>query len=346
MFTYIKYNIRGKFIELPNELTSDLYSNLGTTYNDYLNGLWVKLTDEQVEFHQTNPSASVYEVFTMQLKPAYVRTLLDAQNEKVNSINRYHATHLSDFKLDTAKIWFSEQERSVKYTEALRAKENGSNVKVSSTVTLTPDQTIALLELMSNRQTECQTAVETMINEVKALEDIETVDAYVVADHYTATTEITTADLDKKVNSINKTSKNRQVEILLTKTINTMSLTDEDALEVKMLYPLWSSFIGKSLSTGMRVLYENKLYNVRQEVSTVLENQFPSIDTAALYEEINEVNAGTYDDPIPYNNNMELEEGKYYIQNDIIYLCNRSTGQAVYNNLVDLVGIYVEIANE
>ena len=96
----------------------------------------------------------------------------------------------------------------------------------------------------------------------------------------------------------------------------------------------------------MRVLYENKLYNVRQEVSTVLEDQFPSINTAALYEEINEVNAGTYDDPIPYNNNMALEEGKYYIQNDIIYLCNRSTGQAVYNNLADLVGLYVEVANE
>ena len=345
MFTYIKYNIRGKFIELPNELTSDLYSNLGTTYNDYLNGLWVKLTDEQVSFHKTNPNATVYEVFTMQLKPAYVRTLLDAQNEMVNNVNRYHSTHLSDFKLDTAKIWFTEQERSIKYTEALRAKENGSSVKVN-TITLTPDQVIALLELMTNRQNECQTAVETMINAVRALEDIETVDAYVPADHYPVTTEITTTDLDSKANSINKTSKNRQVEILLTKTINTMSLSDEDALEVKMLYPQWSSFIGKSLSTGMRVLYENRLYNVRQEVSTVLENQFPSIDTAALYEEINEVNAGTYDDPIPYNNNMALEEGKYYIQNDIIYLCNRSTGQAVYNNLVDLVGIFVEVANE
>lgn len=343
MFTYIKYNIKGKFIELPNELTSDLYSNLGTTYNDYLNGLWVKLTDEQVSFHQTNPNATVYEVFTMQLKPAYVRTLLDAQNDKVSSIQSYHRAHVSDFKLDTATIWFTEQDRSIKYTEALRAKENSSTVKLND-ITLTPDQTIALLELMTDRQNKCQAAVETMINAVKALEDIDTVDAYAVKDNYPVTTEVTTADLDKKVNSINKTSKNRQVEILLTKTINTMSLSDEDALEVKMLYPQWSSFIGKSLSTGMRVLYENRLYNVRQEVSTVLENQFPSIDTAALYEEINEVNAGTYDDPIPYNNNMALEEGKYYIQNDIIYLCNRSTGQAVYNDLADLVGLYVEIA--
>ena len=189
----------------------------------------------------------------MQLKPAYVRTLLDAQNEKVSSIQSYHRAHVSDFKLDTATIWFTEQDMSIKYTEALRAKENSSSVKVN-TITLTPDQIIALLELMTNRQNECQTAVETMINAVKALEDIETVDAYVVADNYPTATEITTTDLDKKVNSISKTSKNKQIEVLLTKTINTMSLSDEDALEVKMLYPQWSSFIGKSLSTGMRVL--------------------------------------------------------------------------------------------
>lgn len=38
---------------------------------------------------------------------------------------------------------------------------------------------------------------------------------------------------------------------------------------------------------------------------------------------------------------MSLEKDKYYIQNEIKYLCTRSTGQAVYNNLSDLVDIYV-----
>ena len=94
----------------------------------------------------------------------------------------------------------------------------------------------------------------------------------------------------------------------------------------------------------MRVLYENRLYNVRQNVSVVLEGQFPSINRAALYEEINEENAGTLEDPIPYNNNMELKMGKYYSQDGVIYLCTRDTGQAVYNPLKDLVGIYVEVA--
>lgn len=46
---------------------------------------------------------------------------------------------------------------------------------------------------------------------------------------------------------------------------------------------------------------------------------------------------------IPYSGNMELESGKYYSQGGVTYLCNRDTGQAVFQPLADLVGIYVEI---
>lgn len=128
--------------------------------------------------------------------------------------------------------------------------------------------------------------------------------------------------------------------------IQTMSLSDNEALKVKDMYPEWKEYIGKSLSNGMKVQYDSKLYRVRMDVPVVLEHQFPSIDTAALYEEINESAAGTFDDPIPYNNNMALEMGKYYIQSEVIYKCTRSTGQAVYNPLADLVGIYVEVAEQ
>lgn len=123
------------------------------------------------------------------------------------------------------------------------------------------------------------------------------------------------------------------------------SFTDEQALMVKTLYPEWSTFIGKKLEQGERVLYQDRLYKVRQLVNPVLENQPPSIETAALYEEIVENHDGTLEDPIPYNNNMELFEGKYYSQDGVVYKCTRGTGQAVYNPLKDLVGIYVELAS-
>lgn len=123
--------------------------------------------------------------------------------------------------------------------------------------------------------------------------------------------------------------------------IKTTSLSDQEALQCKSLYPSWNSYIGKPLSQGDKVTYKGHLYKVRQAISQVLENQYPSTDSASLYEEIVEDHAGTLEDPIPYNNNMSLEKDKYYIQNEIKYLCTRSTGQAVYNNLSDLVGIYV-----
>lgn len=118
--------------------------------------------------------------------------------------------------------------------------------------------------------------------------------------------------------------------------IQSLEMTDDEALQVKDLYPAWEEFVGKSLSIGMKVLYAGKLYRVRQEIASVLENQPPSIDTAALYEEINETHAGTLEDPIPYNNNMELEQGKYYTQSGVTYYCHTGSGQAVYNDLKDL----------
>ena len=64
---------------------------------------------------------------------------------------------------------------------------------------------------------------------------------------------------------------------------------------------------------------------------------------AALYIVIDVAHSGTQDDPIPYDGNMELTEGLYYTQGGVTYLCNRSTGQPVYNALAELVGLYVEV---
>lgn len=134
----------------------------------------------------------------------------------------------------------------------------------------------------------------------------------------------------------------QQAVLFARMTINNTDLTNADALTVKELHPEWNDFIGKPLKAKFRVQYDGHLYRVRQDIATVLKHQPPGIDTAALYEEINEDHAGTQDDPIPYNNNMELFSGKYYSQNGITYHCTRDTGQAVYQDLSALVGIYVE----
>lgn len=126
--------------------------------------------------------------------------------------------------------------------------------------------------------------------------------------------------------------------------ITTTSLTDTQALTCKSLYPTWKSCIGSSLKAGDKVTHKGLLYKVKQTVNPVLENQAPGKETASLYEEINETHEGTKEDPIPYNGNMQLILGKYYSQDEVTYLCSRDSGQAVYNPLKDLVGIYVIVA--
>ena len=128
--------------------------------------------------------------------------------------------------------------------------------------------------------------------------------------------------------------------------INSLGLTAEQALEVKEMFPMWDEFVNKTITTGTRFQYDGKLWEVLQD-HTVLSHYQPSINTASLYMEVvNEVDSnneetGTITNPIDYNGNMALENGKYYTQDGVTYRCTRDTGNPVYHALKDLVGIYV-----
>lgn len=126
--------------------------------------------------------------------------------------------------------------------------------------------------------------------------------------------------------------------------IQTMGLTDTESLKVKDLYPEWESKMGQQVNAGEKYRYDGRLWKVLQQ-HTVQETWKPGEGTESLYTEVTESHAGTKEDPIPYNNNMELENGKYYSQDGVMYLCTRDTGIPVYNPLADLVGIYVEVAS-
>lgn len=122
------------------------------------------------------------------------------------------------------------------------------------------------------------------------------------------------------------------------------TITDEQALLVKSLYPIWEDLVeqNKTVESGYRFVCDGKLYKTLQPSYTFLEIYKPRIGTESLFTVINETNAGTLEDPIPYEGNMELFNGKYYIQNGIVYKCTRDSGQPLYHALSDLVGLYVE----
>lgn len=116
------------------------------------------------------------------------------------------------------------------------------------------------------------------------------------------------------------------------------SIDGNDALSAKALYPVWA--VGAEYTVGFKVQYEGRLWKCLT-AHTAIDTWQPSTATASLWEEINETHSGTEDDPIPYNGNMALESGKYYVQDWVIYLCNRDSGIPVYHALADLVGSYV-----
>ncbi len=120
-------------------------------------------------------------------------------------------------------------------------------------------------------------------------------------------------------------------------------LDDEQAIEVPALFPAWADFIGKQVEVDKRMFYGGRLWRVLQ-AHTVQAEWTPDVAASLFTEVAISAEQGTLDNPIPYNNNMELEQGKYYSQDGVVYLCIRSTGVPVYNNLADLVHIYVEVA--
>ena len=123
---------------------------------------------------------------------------------------------------------------------------------------------------------------------------------------------------------------------------NAVERSDLDALAVKDIYPAWDSLIGQTVNVDFKLTYDGKLYKVIQ-AHTVQSDWVPGVGTESLYAVIDEGHAGTEDDPIPYDGNMELFEGLYYIQNGVTYRCTRNSEQPVYHALSDLVGLYVEV---
>lgn len=133
-------------------------------------------------------------------------------------------------------------------------------------------------------------------------------------------------------------------ELILDQYNKRTDISDEDALKRPLLVYAWDTYIGSSLTTGQIVSYDNTLYRVRQDIASVLDGQSPSLDTAALYEAIEVEASGTIDDPIAYVPPMEIFSGKYYMQDDVLYLCTRDSGTALSHDLSALVGLYVEVA--
>lgn len=160
-------------------------------------------------------------------------------------------------------------------------------------------------------------------------------------------TEEEEAAITAAVNAYNEEERKRSLtpnevfELLAKSLVNTVSIDDQTSLRMKNYYPAFEELEGQEVDTGFKLTYKGYLWRVRQK-HTVQSIYPPSVDTSALYERINETNTGTQDDPIPYDQTMEVFHGLYYSYDGVLYKCIRDSGLPLYAAPGDLIGNYFE----
>lgn len=118
------------------------------------------------------------------------------------------------------------------------------------------------------------------------------------------------------------------------------SLPDEDALDAVELFPVWA--VGVDYTEGIRVRDGNELFKCIQPHASQSDWR-PSI-TPALWQKVEKPGQGdTPDNPIPWSWGLEIYTGKYYSQNDVIYVGIRDSGVGIFADLSAMVGNYVRV---
>lgn len=65
---YIHVNDLNGITEFVNSVEDSSTVSIGTTWDDYLNGKWIKLSEEQINFMDNNQYATIEEIWNMKLQ--------------------------------------------------------------------------------------------------------------------------------------------------------------------------------------------------------------------------------------------------------------------------------------
>lgn len=113
-YVYIKQNIAKHFIDFAEPLKEEEYNNIGTTWEDYRANKWVLLDGRQKEFLENHPTASVKEVWEMEMSQPSQNQLARAKRELERRIDQYDkSNNVNGFTVNnTIEGWFTPEERS------------------------------------------------------------------------------------------------------------------------------------------------------------------------------------------------------------------------------------------
>lgn len=112
LYTYIKKSQPGKYVAFDKPLSAEEYNNIGSSWDDYINGKWVMLSDQQIIFRDVNPNATLKEVWDMSLTAVPEKTLDDAKLKKIQDVEEYDGSSaVNSFMLGDQSMWLTVEER-------------------------------------------------------------------------------------------------------------------------------------------------------------------------------------------------------------------------------------------
>lgn len=135
--------------------------------------------------------------------------------------------------------------------------------------------------------------------------------------------------------------------------INTRGFADQQALDNMEWFPVWgdeNAYMGMPVEKGFMFRHkaeggaEYTLYKVLQP-HTLSAEWVPGNGTESLYAKVS-LHKGTKEDPIPYEQNMLIEEGKYYTQHDVLYIGLQTTLTGYPSDLKDMPSVVKPVEDE
>lgn len=306
----------------------------GTTPKDYEQGAYLLLDNAQAAFHKGNPDAGPLECWNMQFDQE--KLLQSAKSQKRQEVYNtdYRHYYIEDNDVYTYDRLSLKDQCARKDTVEVNGKSYKSSLLLEA------------LNEMADYNDACISLSEKLLSDIEAADTVEDVEAIEVTG-YPDVIHRTTDELQEAVDYVDAHDPSMQVMKVSRMSISAMSLDDTVALRRKYGHAEWKDFIGQKLDTGNRVLHDDWLWKVRQPVNPVLEIYPPSVDTASLYERMDEDHKGTEYDPKFYAPGMTLEQGKYYTEmEDGVrkkYYCFYGTIDPVYANLKQLINLNVRL---
>lgn len=179
-FYYIKNN---RVFVLEEQLDPTNFK-VGETWEDYLKGSYILLSEEQVSFYNDNLNASVEEVFNMKLRSVPERTLEDAKAEMLMKIAMYdNSSNVNSFTINNViPAWFTPTERTDHALSIQSAKNLGQETLIfavgDNVLQVPTNQAELMLSAIQLYANACYMITKQHQITVNQLDSIEEVDNY------------------------------------------------------------------------------------------------------------------------------------------------------------------------